>query len=126
MGTQIFAQFRTHQKAGFAPTQLAPMLCHLALEVGLAMEHRSYLTSREVEIWNLWQCTAKHVEIHVTFHFGMVFRSAREPCWKSRLQLKGSNHKESYEGTQLGQIKYIVNCVEQTTEGIQATYRVYK
>ena len=40
----------------------------------------------------------------------------------SRLQLKDSNHKESYEGTQLGQIKYIVNCTEQTTEGIQATY----
>ena len=30
--------------------------------------------------------------------------------------------QESYEGTQLGQIKYIVNCAEQTTEGIQATY----
>jgi hypothetical protein len=30
--------------------------------------------------------------------------------------------QESYEGTQLGQIKYIVNCTEQTTEGIQATY----
>ena len=39
-------------------------------------------------------------------------------CWMSRLQLKDSNHKESYEGTQLGQIKYIVNCTEQTTEGI--------
>jgi hypothetical protein len=43
-------------------------------------------------------------------------------CWKSRLQLNDSNHEESYEGTQLGQIKYIVNCTEQTTEGIQATY----
>jgi hypothetical protein len=30
--------------------------------------------------------------------------------------------QESYEGTQLGQIKYIVNYTEQTTEGIQATY----
>jgi hypothetical protein len=39
----------------------------------------------------------------------------------SRLQLNDSNH-ESYEGTQLRQIKYIVNCTEQTTEGIQATY----
>jgi len=30
--------------------------------------------------------------------------------------------QESYEGTQLRQIKYIVNYAEQTTEGIQATY----
>jgi hypothetical protein len=30
--------------------------------------------------------------------------------------------QESYKGTQLGQIKYIVNYTEQTMEGIQATY----
>ncbi len=47
-------------------------------------------------------------------------QTAREEdlCWISRIQLSNSNHKESYKGTQLGQIKYIVNYTEQTIEGI--------
>ncbi len=39
-------------------------------------------------------------------------------CWISRIQLSNSNHEESYKGTQLGQIKYIINYIEQTIEGI--------
>jgi hypothetical protein len=61
-------------------------------------------------------------ESPVSHTIGHVTFCGRVKCWMSRLQLKDSNHKESYEGTQLGQIKYIVNCTEQTTEGIQATY----
>ncbi len=45
-------------------------------------------------------------------NFSHMSSEVHGACWKSRLQLKDSNHKESYKGTQLGQIKYIINYIE--------------